>query len=57
MSITATAILVTPIIVLTFISSAAVRLVVTVTAAGVFAFAITFVAKARTIGVLAGGAA
>lgn len=57
MSITATAILVTPIIVLSFISNAAVRLVITVIAAGVFAFAVTFLAKTRTIEVLAGGAA
>jgi hypothetical protein len=57
MSVIATSILVTPVIVLQFVARDVVRLVIIVLAAGAFVLAISLLAKARTVEMLAAGAA
>ena len=57
MSLITTTILVTPIIVLEFLTKASIRLVVITLASAAFVFAITLIARARTVEVLAAGAA
>jgi hypothetical protein len=57
MSVLATSILVTPVVILEFVSGNIARLVIIVLAAGAFVLAISLLAKARTVEVLAAGAA
>jgi hypothetical protein len=57
MSVLATSILVTPVVILEVVSGNIARLVIIVLAAGAFVLAISLLAKARTVEVLAAGAA
>jgi len=57
MSVVATSILVTPVIILEFVAGNVARLIIIVLAAGAFVLAVSLLAKARTVEVLAAGAA
>jgi hypothetical protein len=57
MSVLATSILITPVVILEFVSGNVARLIIIVLAAGAFVLVISLLAKARTVEVLAAGAA